>query len=330
MKRVVARLDLPDITPGTPPTAAPELIWAAPGDLLVDEVYQRDLSDASLKLIRRIVENWDWRRFKPPVTARTADGLEVIDGQHSAIAAATHGGIAQIPVVVVDAVEQVDRAQAFLGHNRDRLGITPAQMYAAALAAGDEDALLIGRVCAAADVTVLRVPAANGAYKPRALIAVAAVRTLVTTLPEPDAVWVLRTLADGGLAPIAAHQIRALTHLISEEDFAEVDRDSLARAVTTAPIKTAEKEAKEHAAVHHVPAWRGLAGVWFKAARKLMGRRGPRVDEPARAAPPPMVAIPSWVPDDLVEQFCNVAASDGEEVAATHVRKAKRSRELVA
>jgi hypothetical protein len=42
------------------------------------------------------VANWDWRRFKPPVVARTATGLEVIDGQHTAIAAASHPDVLQI------------------------------------------------------------------------------------------------------------------------------------------------------------------------------------------------------------------------------------------
>lgn len=324
MKRSVIALDLPGAAPGTPPTAKPEIVWVNPGELLIDATYQRDLSEQSIRLIRRIVEGWDWRRFKPPVTARTEQGLEVIDGQHTAIAAETHGGIAEIPVVVVQAEAQVDRAEAFIGHNRDRLGITAVQMHAAPVAAGDEDALKIARICAAADVTVLRIPPSGGVYKPRTTIAVTAVRGLVAFEDEADSTWVLRALADAGLAPITAAHIRALQHLATAEEFAEVDREALFRAVQAAPAKIAEKEAKEHAAVHRVPVWRGLAAVWFKAARKLGRRPTPRVEEPARAPATGLVDVPAWVPDELVETFCNIAAAEGEEIAATKVRRMKR------
>lgn len=327
MKRSVIALDLPGAAPGTPPTAKPEIVWVKPGELLIDATYQRDLSEQSIRLIRRIVEGWDWRRFKPPVTARTEQGLEVIDGQHTAIAAETHGGIAEIPVVVVQAEAQVDRAQAFIGHNRDRLGITAVQMHAAAVAAGDEDALRVARICETADVTVLRIPPAGGVYKLRTTIAVAAVRALVAAEDEADAVWILRALADANLAPITAAHIRALQHLVTAEEFAEVDRDALVRAIQASPGKIAEQEAKEHAAVHRVPVWRGLAAVWFKVARKLGRRAAPRLDEAAKAPAAGLVDVPAWVPDDLIEEFCNIAAVEGEEIAATKVRKLKRERQ---
>lgn len=328
MKRSVIALDLRVIAPGAPPTAKPEIVWVKPGELLIDATYQRDLSEQSIRLIRRIVEGWDWRRFKPPVTARTEQGLEVIDGQHTAIAAETHGGIAEIPVVVVQAEAQVDRAHVFIGHNRDRLGITAVQMHAAAVAAGDEDALRVVRICEAADVTVLRIPPAGGVYKLRTTIAVVAVRALVAAEDEADAVWILRALADANLAPITAAHIRALQHLVTAEEFAEVDRDALARGIQASPGKIAEQEAKEHAAVHRVPVWRGLAAVWFKAARKLRPRSAPRPEETRAPATGP-VDVPAWVPDDLIEDFCNIAAVEGEEIAATKMRKLKRDRQPV-
>ncbi|TGD99318.1 hypothetical protein [Methylobacterium nonmethylotrophicum] len=127
---------LAEIHPGQPTTPKPGVTWIKPTDLLVKAGCQRDLSEASLRPIRRIVERWDWRRFKRPIVAWTEDGLAVIDSQHSAIAAATHPGIDLIPVVVVDAAAQVERAQAFVGHNRDRIAVTAIQMHVPTLAAG--------------------------------------------------------------------------------------------------------------------------------------------------------------------------------------------------
>src|SRR6185437_3072554 len=118
------------------PTDPPMVEWMAPTDLLVDDAYQRGLGPKSVDLIRRIVEHWDWRRFKPPIVAWTEAGFEVIDGQHTAIAAASRPDIAKIPVMVVVATAMTDRAQAFVGHNRDRLNVSPMQLHHAMVAAG--------------------------------------------------------------------------------------------------------------------------------------------------------------------------------------------------
>ena len=127
--RLVRALNLAGVEPHKAPGADPVFEWIDPKTLLVDEVYQRSLSDRSIVLIRKIVSQWDWRRFKPPICARTDAGLEVIDGQHTALAAATHPEVFDIPVMIVDAADQGARARAFVGHNRDRLGITPAQIH---------------------------------------------------------------------------------------------------------------------------------------------------------------------------------------------------------
>lgn len=285
-KRPIASLPFDGLTPGAPPTGKPEITWISPGELLVDEAYQRDLSPASLKLIRRIVEGWDWRRFKPPVVAWSDGGLEVIDGQHSAIAAATHPSIDAIPVVVVEAAEQVDRAHAFIGHNRDRIAITAAQMHVAAAAAGDADALAVNRICAAAGLELMRLPPAAAVYRPGTTIAVAAVRAVVDAETEINATYILKTLADAGFAPVTSAHIKAVHHLATSEDFDGLDREALAATVQSMPIKATEKEAKEHAAMHSVPVWRGLAAIWFKATKK----RPRRVEPPA---PPPEPAPPA-------------------------------------
>jgi hypothetical protein len=106
--------------------ARPRFAEVDPSTLLVDESYQREISDRGQKLIRSIVEGWDWTKFKPPVVVETPEGLQVIDGQHTAIAAATHNQIAKsatvadlrltkrigkIPVMVVSADSVEARAK---------------------------------------------------------------------------------------------------------------------------------------------------------------------------------------------------------------------------
>ena len=174
----------------------PEFTWVRPTTLLVDETYQRGISSRSIKLIGRIVANWDWARFKPPVVAVTAGGLEVIDGQHTAIAAASHGGIAEIPVMIVGAPDMADRARSFIGHNLDRVAITPAQLHAANIAGANPDALVVERVCRAAGVNLLkRQPNCDG-YNVNDCQAYQRVYRLVINRGPGAATTILKTLAD--------------------------------------------------------------------------------------------------------------------------------------
>ena len=271
MKRAIAAIDLPDVQPGTPPTDRPELTWIDPAELVVDEAYQRDLSDKSVRLIRRIVENWDWRKFKPPVVAWTDAGLEVLDGQHSATAAVCHPGIDTIPVVVVDATEQQDRASAFIGHNRDRIAVTAAQLQAAAVTAGDKDALATESACRLAQVRLLRIPPSNGRFQPRDTIAASQIAQTVRRRGIDKSAEILTVLALAEFAPIQASHIKAVEMILSDEAN-PIRAEDLTRAVMALGAGPAEKEAKLFGATHNVPLWRGLVTVWLQATRKA--RRG--------------------------------------------------------
>ena len=266
--RPIAAVDLPELRPGRPPTSRPEITWIAPGDLLVDDSYQRGVGENGLRLIRKIVETFDWRRFKPPTAVWTEHGLEVIDGQHSAIAAATHPEIDAIPVLVVEAEQVSDRAGAFIGMNRDRLAVSQMQLHAAAVVAGDGGAAAIERVCAACGVRVLRMPPSRGAYKPRDTVAIRAVGDLIRRVGEPLATEVIRALADADLAPITSIALRAAEVLLINPEYADqLDPTELTRTIVALGTE-ANREAGVFAATHGVPRWRGLIAVWFKRAKK--------------------------------------------------------------
>ena len=68
--RPVKPLSLAGLTPSMAESRRPTFEWVLPTELKVDESYQRTLSARSVQLIRKIVTQWDWRRFKPPVVAR--------------------------------------------------------------------------------------------------------------------------------------------------------------------------------------------------------------------------------------------------------------------
>lgn len=292
MKRPIAPLEMPDVTPAAPATKPPVFMMVRPAELLVDEAYQRGLSDASVRLIRRIVAEWDWRKYKAPVVAMTDEGPVLLDGQHTATAAASHPAIDEIPVLLVEAAEQREQAEAFVGINTTRLGITAAQLHHANVAAGDEAARAIDRVCAQAGIRVLRLPPSRGVYKPGETIAVAAVGGLVSRQGEVIAAQVLGILAGVGYGPVTGAHIRAVEHLINDPEFGELDPGDLGRIIATVGIAAAEKEARTFAATHCVPAWKGLAATWFKArkARRRPAGEGEGAATPAQVPEPACTA----------------------------------------
>lgn len=272
--RPVAAICIQGIEPHAPPTGEPIFERVNPADLLVDEAYQRDLSPKSITLIKKIVAEWDWRRFKPPVVAFADNGLQVIDGQHTAIAAACHPAIDKIPVMVVEAAELAARANAFIGHNRDRLQVSAMQLHHAEVAAGDELAVTIEQVCSRAGVKLVRSAYGGRQWKVGETQAINAVRALVDKRGAQKARQILEALVCAGLAPISAHDVKAAEMLFTVADYAEQLEpiaDGGGSDVASA-IKAlgdlADKEARVFAAAQCVPYWRALGVTWFKKARK--------------------------------------------------------------
>jgi hypothetical protein len=185
----------------------PELRWVAPQELLVDETYQRDLTKRSRSLIGKMVAEFAWRKMKPPIVVDTGDGLHCIDGQHTAIAAATLG-LEAIPIFVVGAASMLERADSFVSHNKNRIVMTPMDIWRAKCAAGDPDALDVVNACRRAGVnlklinTNMRVDIGDSA-------AVSTISRLIKRQGPQKGRSVLEALVKGGRAPISAAEIDA-------------------------------------------------------------------------------------------------------------------------
>lgn len=220
-----------------------------------------------MRLIRKIVAGWDWSAYKPPVVVSVDGGFHVLDGQHTAIAAASHGGIQQIPVLVVQAVSEMDRARAFVAHNRDRIAMTSQALHHAMVAAGDEDAVTIEQVCSRAGVRVLRSPPWNGAYAAGDTLAIGAIGLLCRKRHAMGARKVLDVLAAARLAPITADHIKAVESLIFDQDNDGINLDKIAAQLLSAPVEIM-REAEQLAAAKSWQRWRALAIVLSRNNRK--------------------------------------------------------------
>lgn len=226
----------PKVSDTVPPM--PKFHAVAPTSLLIESAYQRDFSARSISLIRKMVVGWDWTKFKPPVCARGPDGLMVIDGQHTAIAAATRG-VEQIPVMVVEAEKIESRAASFVSHNRDRLAMSPLQVLHADATALDPVAVGILALAKQTGAVIPRNPPLKGRAKPGTVLSVRDMRRIFTGDGPETLERIFRIVVGAQMAPATTVAVRALRILLTAPLFAPVKRlpDSrLSNALKALPL----------------------------------------------------------------------------------------------
>jgi len=258
------------LKPNTIPTKMPRLGWVRVDRLLVNDDYQRDLNRKSEKLIINIVENYDWRKFKPPIvaelTGEQAGWYELVDGQHTSIGAFMHGGIAEIPALIIEADQLGQRADAFIGHNRDRVAMSPLSLFNAMAVAGDEDAQTILQVCTAAGITIPRCPPHSGEYAVNETCALASLRKLVARRTARDAREVLQLCAKAEEAPLTSSLIKAVDLLLHDKNYADFDRAKVERLMPR--IWEFDNEIDQLAYSKGLQRWRAVAAVLYNRVRK--------------------------------------------------------------
>jgi hypothetical protein len=144
--------------------AAPHLQWLPIEQLVVDPLYQRDITRSGRAHIRAIAANFNWAYFAPLMVAPVEGGcFAVIDGQHRATAARLIG-IEQVPCAVIVA-DRRTQAAAFEAVNAKTSKLQKTQIFHARLEAGDATALAVRSACDDAGVQIVRT-ASNWTYKP--------------------------------------------------------------------------------------------------------------------------------------------------------------------
>ncbi len=163
--------------PGAPfePGPAPMLQWVRVEDLVVDDAYQRPIRGAGVRNVSAIAEGFRWANFAPLIVSPVPGGrFALIDGQHRATAAALRGQ-AELPAMVVIAGRDA-QAAAFRAVNGQTTRLGSLELHRAALAAGDEEANRIERVCRSAGVTVSPHPRGLSRLKPGETLAIGTLR----------------------------------------------------------------------------------------------------------------------------------------------------------
>lgn len=261
--RPVARLPEPSlrgVKPASITMERPRFIDVVPTDLRIDATYQRDLSQRSIKLIRQMIAEWDWRNYKTPVVTTAMNGRYlVIDGQHTAIAAASHPKIKLIPVMLVEAGTVTEQAKAFIGQNTNRVSMTHLQLFKAAVVAGDEDAMTVQQVCDRARVEICLNPHVHP--KPRRTMATSAIKSMARRRGAMVARQILEAVADSDLTPIGINHLRAAEILVRDIEDA-LTLPELTAAIKAKPIFDVEHDAKRLAKDQAIPVYQALARLW--------------------------------------------------------------------
>lgn len=146
----------------------PGLQWAPLELLALDPTYQRSISNrASQRLIRNIAKDWDWNLCLPLVAARRPGQVEffVVDGQHRLEAAKLRDDIRQLPCVLADYGSPEEEAKSFVQLNQQRRPLNALEIFRAALASGDAQAVHIDQLIRDAGLK-LALHAATGQMKP--------------------------------------------------------------------------------------------------------------------------------------------------------------------
>jgi hypothetical protein len=142
-----------------------DLAWIALDKLFIDKSYQRDVGANGRINIRKIAEDFAWHLFSPLIVAPREGGkFAVIDGQHRAIGARVHGGIDELPCLVLHCSRE-DEARAFAVINGNVTKVTAQYLFRARLRSGDVFAIAAQRAAENAGVRILCTTASAAAVK---------------------------------------------------------------------------------------------------------------------------------------------------------------------
>ncbi len=256
-----------DAIPNKISSVPPKPIELKPEELWVDRSYQRShLSRRSLRLIHKIVENWDWTKFKSPVVTRDEqDRYLVIDGQHTSVAAATHPDIIRIPVMFVALKDVGEQAKSFIGHNMDRITVMPIDLWYARKRSNDPDVLMADRIMRNHGMTVVKaIQGSAQQWESNQTMATAEALKILDKYGQAKFTQIVSFLSKCGFSQIRAdHWKFAASFLAGAEQDRLFSPDMMLKVIQAIHENDAYNEARRIHTNHKIPTYKGLL-VFYK------------------------------------------------------------------
>lgn len=213
-----------DIVPNKITSTPPDPITVRPEECWVNRDYQRNLSRKSLKLIHDMVTNWDWAKFKPPVLTKDEEGrFLIIDGQHTAIGAATHPDIQKIPAMFIPLTHISEQAASFIGHNTARINVSALDLYHARIESGEDLVVTADKVMKDHGINVVRSVQGRGhVWQTNQTMASAIVLKILEKHGLPKFLAIVEFVAKCGFSPIKADHWRFAEALLTPTEKAYI------------------------------------------------------------------------------------------------------------
>ncbi|KGT75917.1 hypothetical protein MA20_32045 [Bradyrhizobium japonicum] len=213
----------------------PELQWLKIAKLRIDPQYQREIGRRGADNIVAIVPQFKWAKFTPVVVAPIGEGLfAIIDGQHRTTAAAARG-FESVPCVIIQ-VDQAEQADAFVAINANVTAMSPLQLHAARLAAGDKGASDLTDVCREADVSICRYPVPANKMKAGETLAVGMLQAVLAKYGRAVLVAALCCITKtrrGNPGMIRKQVVEALCAVLEAEPDWRADHKRMVKAMQT-------------------------------------------------------------------------------------------------
>ncbi len=235
----------------------PELKWIKLTELYIPEEYQRSAkNDASLKNINYIQQNFNWASCGALIVCQLAKAkppqYAIIDGQHRFRAAEGHGGIAELPCIVVSPREAQKQASHFVEVNSRRIKLNSLSEYRAAVVAGDATAASIATILKKANVEVPAHPLGNKVCPPRTTQAIGTLLKMIDCYSEKQIVWALTVIPDAYADKpgcLRASLIKAMAEWIKRHP--DTDRERMIATLREIDLDQLEKDARAYRAIEN-------------------------------------------------------------------------------
>lgn len=226
-------------------TDKPQLRWIGIDLLRIDPTYQREILRRGADNIVRIAREFDWAMFAPVIVAESGKGVYlVIDGQHRTTAAALRG-IKDVPCAVIKA-DRAKQAAAFAAINAHVTAISPMQLHAARVAAGEPAAKALTDLCASAGVTICRYPVPANKMKAGETLAAGSLARLMVRYGGGVLKLALKSITwpgDKNVGMVRAPLIEALCAALEAEPSWTADEKRLLQAMARFDFHKAYAEA---------------------------------------------------------------------------------------
>lgn len=175
----------------------PELRWLEIASLVIDETYQREITNVGRKNVRRIAWEFNWSMFSPLIVAPVGVGkYAIIDGQHRATAAALCGE-SSVPCAIIEC-ERGEQARAFRAINGNTTRLHSLHVFHAGVLAGERNAVEISRVCAESGVSILRYPVPTSKHRPGETLACRTIGKLLAKFGDACVAATLTAMRQSG------------------------------------------------------------------------------------------------------------------------------------